>query len=195
MNARRSILALSAAAGGVFAAMSFGAGTATADNGVWIINPDSDSPAEIVSESGMPPYYQTTVEQGDFFLEHLHADGSLYAGPANGVLYFSNDFGMTNQDLVIGGGSEFEPNSVIDVTNFGGGYENIYADIAAYQIPGTVTPPDSITDTLVTPFGDFNVPVSFVADPFDPILSASPGAATDFVTSLDADWAALVALF
>jgi hypothetical protein len=42
--------------------------------------------------------------------------------------------------------------SVYDAWNFGGGYENVYTDI-----PGTAGAPDTVTDELVTPFGNVNL--------------------------------------
>ncbi|MBS9536075.1 hypothetical protein KIH27_21055 [Mycobacterium sp. M1] len=57
--------------------------------------------------------------------------------------------------------------SVYDVANFGNGYENVYTDI-----PGADGSANSITDTLVTPFGDVNIPTSF-----DAAALLDPGAA------------------
>jgi hypothetical protein len=47
--------------------------------------------------------------------------------------------------------------SVIDVANFGSGYESVYSDIISS------TGASTITDTFVTPFGDFAIPTSFDA--------------------------------
>ncbi|MGB3522719.1 MAG: hypothetical protein WBA50_14695, partial [Mycobacterium sp.] len=48
--------------------------------------------------------------------------------------------------------------TVYDVMNFGNGFENVYTDI-----PGADGAANSITDTLSTPFGDFNIPTDFDA--------------------------------
>lgn len=57
--------------------------------------------------------------------------------------------------------------SVYDVLNFGGGIENIYT-----AIPGVDGAADTVTDTLVTPWGDFNLDSMFggidAAMPLDP---------------------------
>jgi hypothetical protein len=53
--------------------------------------------------------------------------------------------------------------SVYDALNFGAGIENVYTDI-----PGTAGGADTVTDTLVTPFGNVNL------DSFDSIDDAAP---------------------
>jgi hypothetical protein len=53
--------------------------------------------------------------------------------------------------------------SVYDALNFGAGFENVYTDI-----PGTAGGADTVTDTLVTPFGNVNL------DSFDSIDDAAP---------------------
>jgi hypothetical protein len=47
--------------------------------------------------------------------------------------------------------------SVIDVADYGYGYETVYSDLVSS------TGPNVITDTFVTPFGDFAIPTSFDA--------------------------------
>jgi hypothetical protein len=48
--------------------------------------------------------------------------------------------------------------SVYDAFNFGGGFDNVYTDI-----PGTAGGADTVTDTLVTPFGNANLDSLFGA--------------------------------
>jgi hypothetical protein len=69
--------------------------------------------------------------------------------------------GIINTELVVqsasaaGGGSPSDlptVGSVYDATNFGGGFENVYT-----AIPGTAGGADTVTDTLVTPFGNVNL--------------------------------------
>jgi hypothetical protein len=48
---------------------------------------------------------------------------------------------------------------VYDALNLSNGFENFYADIA----PTTVGGPDTLTDTLVTPFGDIPLATDFHA--------------------------------
>ena len=58
------------------------------------------------------------------------------------------------------GAGEVPPvGSVFDTFTFGnGGYENIYTDLASTTVGG-----DVISDTLVTPFGDFTIPATIDA--------------------------------
>ena len=58
--------------------------------------------------------------------------------------------------------------TIYSVTDFGSGFENIYEAIPNAD----VTAASSITDTLVTPFGDFELPSMF-----DAIAPLDPGAA------------------
>jgi hypothetical protein len=46
---------------------------------------------------------------------------------------------------------------VYDVINIGNGFENFYSDIA----PTTAGGPDTLADTLVTPFGDIPLMTDF----------------------------------
>jgi hypothetical protein len=66
--------------------------------------------------------------------------------------------------------------SVYDAWNFGGGYENVYTDI-----PGTAGAPDTVTDELVTPFGNVNLDSLF--GNFDAAAPLNPG---DAFTGLEA---------
>ena len=70
-------------------------------------------------------------------------------------------FGLTNAEFTVtsdtaaAGGSDSDlptVGSVYDEFNLGNGYENIYTDI-----PGTAGGTDTVTDTLVTPFGNVNL--------------------------------------
>jgi hypothetical protein len=67
-------------------------------------------------------------------------------------------FGLTNAEFTVasdaGGSDSALPTvgSVYDAFNLGNGIENIYTDI-----PGTAGGSDTVTDTLVTPFGNVNL--------------------------------------
>jgi hypothetical protein len=67
--------------------------------------------------------------------------------------------------------------SVYDAFNFGDGIENVYT-----AIPGAAGAPDTLTDTLVTPWGDLNLD-SLVAS-IDAVSALNPGDA--FTGGLDA---------
>jgi hypothetical protein len=60
--------------------------------------------------------------------------------------------------------------SVYDSFNFGGGFENVYTDI-----PGAAGGADTVTDTLVTPFGNVNLDSLFGS--IDAAAPLNPGAA------------------
>jgi hypothetical protein len=67
--------------------------------------------------------------------------------------------------------------SVYDAFNFGDGIENVYT-----AVPGVDGGADTITDELVTPWGDFNLDSLFGS--FDAITPLDPGSA--FGAGLDA---------
>jgi hypothetical protein len=85
-------------------------------------------------------------------------------GP-QGFLYNQEEIVLAdNPDGTVGTGAGDEPpvGSVLDTTNFGGGFGNLYSDIV-----GSGGGPDTITDKMVTPFGDFNLPIFFDAAAID----------------------------
>jgi hypothetical protein len=67
----------------------------------------------------------------------------------------TNLLGLTNTEFTVTGPTAADlpsAGSVYDAFNLGNGYENIYTDI-----PGTAGGADTVTDTLVTPFGNVNL--------------------------------------
>ncbi|MEB3030254.1 hypothetical protein [[Mycobacterium] nativiensis] len=111
---------------------------------------------------------ETQAEQNFEVYNNGTDDGSVQT-----FLWYSNLLGFHNTEFTVGGAT---PNSgdaadlptvgtVYSVTDLGSGYENVYE--AAPAASGTG--PSTITDTLVTPFGDFNMPTTFdAAAPMDP---------------------------
>lgn len=91
----------------------------------------------------------------------------------------NTQFTITDLDPASGATASDLPavGTVYDVMNFGNGFQNIYTDI-----PGADGAANSITDTLVTPFGDFNIPTDF-----DAAGLLDPGDAFSGVSSLGAD--------
>ncbi|MGB8791659.1 MAG: hypothetical protein WCD33_09080 [Mycobacterium sp.] len=94
-------------------------------------------------------------------------------------------FGLTNAEFTVtsdtaaaGGSDSALPTvgSVYDEFNLGNGYENIYTDI-----PGAAGANDTVTDTLVTPFGNVNLDSLFGS--VDAAAPLSPG---DAFTGLEA---------
>jgi hypothetical protein len=97
----------------------------------------------------------------------------------------TNLLGFTNTQLVVqtataadGGSSSDLPTvgSIYDAFNLGNGFENVYTDI-----PTTGGGADTITDTLVTPFGNVNLDSLFGS--FDAAAPMQPG---DAFTGLEA---------
>ncbi len=137
-----------AAAGGLLAAAFLPMATAFADE--YSIDPESQE--VITSVSGMPPLYEDTVGTEVFGIDtgydgYFNADGNTY----------TTSSGFVNQEIFAtdGQGTIVPTGSIFDFTNFGGGYENEYSDVVGTQ--------DAITDTFITPFGDFNIPTTFDA--------------------------------
>ncbi len=144
---RRITRTVVAAAGGLLAAAFLPVASAFAD--VYSIDPESQE--VITSVSGIPPFYETTMGTESFGLD-TGFDGYFNAD----VSTFQTSSGFVNQEIVAtGSGGAVPTGSIFDFTNFGGGYENEYSDIPAG--------PDAITDTFITPFGDFNIPTTFDA--------------------------------
>lgn len=97
----------------------------------------------------------------------------------------TNLLGSTNTELVV---QSVSPSgdlpasdlpavgSVYDAWNFGGGYENVYTDI-----PGTAGAPNTVTDELVTPFGNVNLDSLFGS-----VDAAAPLHPGDAFTGLEA---------
>lgn len=89
----------------------------------------------------------------------------------------NTEFTITDVDPASGATASDLPavGTVYDVMNFGNGFENVYTDI-----PGADGAANSITDTLTTPFGDFNIPTDFDAagllDPGDAFGLSAMGA-------------------
>jgi hypothetical protein len=88
------------------------------------------------------------------------------------------EFTVTGDTAAAGGSASDLPTvgSVYDSFNLGNGYENIYTDI-----PGTAGAPDTITDELVTPFGNVNLDSLF-----GNIDAAAPLQPGDAFTGLEA---------
>jgi hypothetical protein len=188
LTIRRSMFAFTAAAGGLLAALSISTATAHADD--WAIGPvDGLAPPELLSESGMPPFDQTFLQQGLFELTIPSGEEDA----TDGQLSTTDSFGVINQDFVSDDSlsSAVPTHSIVDIWNLGGGYENVYTDLVGLGTGGA----NEITDTVITPFGDFNIPTTFDAAALDFGAPAVGAAATDWAAALDADWTTLVTDF
>jgi hypothetical protein len=127
---------------------------------------DASQPTTVYSVSGEPPFYQS-IHQTEFF--GTDPTSTLPAGSFqvdNEVI--TDPFGPASAELLVTsseGGSAPPVGSVYDVINIGGGFENVYSDIA----PTTPGGADTLSDTLVTPFGDIPLTTNLHAylDPTD----------------------------
>jgi hypothetical protein len=164
MGIKRSemLLGLAAAAGavGVAAMMSTAtAASARADDSIYVPDPATFNSAP---EPGYPPLVD--VLQGT---ETWDQTGNLPAGITfydfDGVDThttffgsFTNDYFLTSGFASIGGISSEDfilpAGTQIDLMDYGLGFENQWVDIPAVGMD-----PGSITDTLITPFGDFTL--------------------------------------
>jgi hypothetical protein len=122
-------------------------------------------------------------------------DGTTAVGSIEGNEGVTDLLGLTNTEFSVESvtaaagesGSSALPTvgSVYDVFNLGGGFENVYTDIA-----GATASADTITDTFVTPFG--NIDLGSLFGGIDAILPLDPGDA--FTGGLDAATAAASAI-
>jgi len=128
---------------------------------------DASQPTTVYSVSGEPPFYQS-IHQTEFF--GTDPTSTLSAGSFqvdNEVI--TDPFGPASAELLVTSseqGTSAPPvGSVYDVINIGGGFENLYSDIAPTTPGGT----DTLSDTLVTPFGDIPLTTNLHAflDPAD----------------------------
>lgn len=100
-------------------------------------------------------------------------------GTINTGVDVTNLLGFTNTQLVVGAvtpaGADTtglpSVGTVLDAFNFGNGYENVYTATPDVTVDG-VTTPGTVTDTLITPFGNEDLSSLFgninVANPLDP---------------------------
>jgi hypothetical protein len=116
--------------------------------------------------------------------------GATEVGSITGNVNVTDLLGLTNTEFTVASATPDADasasdlptvGSVFDAMNLGGGYENVYT-----AIPGVAGAPDTITDTLVTPFGNLNLDSLFGG--IDAAMPLDPGAA--FGAGLDAATAA-----
>jgi hypothetical protein len=168
-NRRRVALVLAAAAGGLLSAALLPAPLAFADD----YANEPGSAFELVGQDGFPPLYaQDSGVQLFDVVDTTDSPTGDYDVVGQYDALVTNTYGpsgsLFNQEETVVGQSASGPNgtdpgdepnigSVFDTTNFGGGFENEYSDLVAYGAGAK----DVITDTFVTPFGDFNIPTTF----------------------------------
>jgi hypothetical protein len=92
--------------------------------------------------------------------EVLNSSGTEI-GTINTGVDVTNLLGLTNTQLVVESGSDVgtgipTQGTVLDAMNFGNGYENVYTATPDVTADG-VTTPGTVTDTLLTPYGNINL--------------------------------------
>jgi hypothetical protein len=156
---------------------------------------DSSQPATVYSVSGEPPIFQSIHETEIF---QTASAGTLSAGSFQvDDEVITSAFGPASAELLVTSSDDATSappvGSVYDVINIGGGFENVYADI-----PSTPGGTDTLSDTLVTPFGDIPLMTNLHAfvDPTDSFFLyggtdqstdlIDPSASTDATTEASA---------
>jgi hypothetical protein len=150
---------------------------------------DASQPSTVSDIAAIPPLYQS-VHQTEFF--DTAPTGTLPAGSFqadNNVL--TNTMGPNFSEILVtsseGGTSAPPVGSVYEINNLGSGFENVYSDIA----PTTPGGANTLSDTLVTPFGDIPIMTDlhaffdstysfFLYDPTDSSAVPFAGDTTDF---------------
>jgi hypothetical protein len=116
-------------------------------------------------------------DQQDFNVYSGSGSGATEVGSIAGNQDVTDLLGMTNTEFTVfsatadpGASASDLPTvgSVYDAFNFGDGIENVYT-----AIPGVDGAPDTVTDELVTPFGNFNL--DSLLGGFDAVAPLDPG--------------------
>jgi hypothetical protein len=119
------------------------------------IAPDPSSAEIFTGVNGLPPVDVGIQGQQEFDL----LSGNTVLGTFDADETKTVDlFGDTTQTLLVTqdeSGASMPVGSVIETVTLGSGFENIYTDLAS-----TTAGADVYSDTLVTPFGDFTIPVT-----------------------------------
>jgi hypothetical protein len=140
---------------------------------------------------GTHPFFDQSISGTQDFSATGAYDGSFTGTVTNTV----DALGVSNQEIVVTepGATGLTDGSIFDTLNLGHGFENVYADILGAG--GTST----VTDTLVTPLGDVNLPVFFDATsalPFAEFIAPGGSTAADFASLLNpADFSGLLSDF
>jgi hypothetical protein len=146
----------------------------------WDITPEGTG--TIVGIDGIQPEDIDVQGTQAFDWTNGTQNGTLDADVAKSLIVFGN---TTQEQLVVtsstGAGAP-ETGSVFEDYTYASGWQQIYSDVVTSS-------GDKITDTWVTPFGDFNVPDSYDAAANlagTSLGDGSSAAASDLLSSLDA---------
>jgi hypothetical protein len=171
MHLPRFARALGAAAGGLLGAALLPAGAAFADD--YAIVPDPNSTEVVTGYYGLytalPALDGSALGYQTFDVDDTTLGTTVGSFEADEATTSGIFFGGTNQEILVtsdlsgtagtGAGDVPPVGSVLDTFTFRDGvFENIYSDLASATAGG-----DVISDTFVTPFGDFTTPLEFDA--------------------------------
>jgi hypothetical protein len=152
------------------------------------VDPLVDAPPLLAIGGGTPDFsgFVLALAPQDFNIYDGTGAGATEIGSIVGNEDVTNLLGLTNTEFTVAsvtGTSSDLPTvgSVYDVFNLGNGIENVYT-----AIPGVSGGADTVTDTLVTPWGDLNLDQLFGG--IDAVSLLNPGDA--FGAGLDAASAA-----
>jgi hypothetical protein len=143
-----------------------------------VTNPSTEGFNLLNQGTGTPGFFETGSGTQNFEVFST-ASGSTTPTEVGSIGTTENVtslFGITNTGFDVTGGLTSgsltglpADGTVYDVTNFGSGFENVYTDI-----PGAAGAAGTVTDTFVTPFGDYNL--SDLVSAFD-LSALDPGSA------------------
>jgi len=142
----------------------------------------------VISEEGIPPFYEEIAGPQLYNVADI-ADGGATVGTFEANTYDAYLLGLNDTQIVVTAdltgtndpsvGSVFDYLTLGTPSDGGSAITNVYSDVVG-------TGGNTITDTLDTPWGDFNIPTSFDAALF---LDADNGfdapAAADVSSLLD----------
>jgi hypothetical protein len=151
------------------------------------VDPLIGAPPLLEIGGGTPTIFGTTLGLAgqDFNIYDGTGASATEVGNVSTNEDITNLLGLTNTEFTVTAASAASGadasdlpavGSVYDAFNFGDGIENVYT-----AIPGVAGAADTVTDTLVTPFGDLNLD-SLVAG-IDAVSALDPGAAFDAATT------------
>jgi hypothetical protein len=137
---RRLGLVVGAAAGGLILAALLPIAVAFADIDGYVPDPSTFDPTQV---TGFPPFTpEVQIGQEHWNLYDFTTNTVLVPDQGVGVDTYTVFGSFSNDDFSNG-------NAMIDLANFGGGWENEWVDLIGIGAhPG-------ISDLLITPFGDF----------------------------------------
>jgi hypothetical protein len=158
INPRRTALAF----GGLLAAGYLSSAVAHADHYIYY---DGSSVDPVVSEEGLPPFYEEIAGLQLYNVADV-TDGGATVGTFEANTYDAHILGLNDTQIVVTddltGTNDPSVGSVFDYLSFGtpsadgSTFTNVYSDVVGAN-------GNTITDTVETPWGDFNIPTNFDA--------------------------------